>query len=97
MKLIFYSDLRRTGNQLCAFFAKFARLKDILINQKWTYDIPGFVSHQDIVDIITNKHIIEQGEMLNGKTRMDAENYYIQTGDMRKIEELIKLLKISKK
>ena len=31
MKLIFYSDLRRADNQLCAFFAKFARLKDILI------------------------------------------------------------------
>ena len=72
-------------------------LKDILINQKWTYDIPGFVSHKDIREVITNKHIIKQGEMLNGKTRMDAENYYIQTGDMRKIEELIKLLKISKK
>ena len=26
--------------------------------------------------------------MLNGSTPMDAENYYIQTGDMRPMEEL---------
>lgn len=34
--------------------------------------------------------------MLNGKTRMDADNYYWQTGDMHRIAELLKLLKIPK-
>jgi hypothetical protein len=31
--------------------------------------------------------------MLNGKTRMDADNYYIQSGDMLPIKDIKKVLK----
>lgn len=65
----------------------------VIMNQEWKYDIPGFIRNQDLIYAITNKHIIKQGQMLNGKTKMDAENYYIQSGDMYDLEKLVDILK----
>lgn len=67
-------------------------LKKILVNQLWVMDIPGYVSVNDLKEIIKNKYIIPQNSLLNGKIKMDASNYYFQTGDLRSIEELIKEL-----
>ena len=36
--------------------------------------------------------IIKKGEFLNGRTKMDAENYYIQAGDMKDINELVNII-----
>ena len=36
--------------------------------------------------------IIKKGEFLNGRTKMDAENYYIQAGDMKDIKELVNII-----
>lgn len=70
--------------------------KDKLIKEirtkEWEYDIPGFITREDLMYAIRNNYIINQGDMLNGKTKMDAENYYVQAGDMYSIDELIKLL-----
>ena len=49
--------------------------------------------HDELLKIITDKYIIEKGEKLNGKTPMDAENYYVQSGDMKDIKQLINILK----
>lgn len=52
------------------------------------YDIPGFISHEDVKYIIDNNYLIEQGDMIGTKTKMDANNYYIQAGSMRALEGL---------
>lgn len=62
-------------------------------NDKWEYDMPGFITHQDFKNVIKQKLILPKSSFLNGKIRMDAENYYIQAGDLRKIDDLINLLK----
>ena len=49
------------------------------------YDIPGFVTRSDLLQIIEQQHIIKKGQLLNGKIPMDANNYYLQAGDMRSI------------
>lgn len=67
-------------------------LKSIILNESWQYDIPGFITRSDLLHIICNSFILPQGSLLNGKTKMDAENYYIQAGDMRDIENLTNLL-----
>jgi hypothetical protein len=67
-------------------------LESLILTQKWKYDIPGFVSKEELKFAITNKHIIKQGQMLNGRTVMDAENYYIQSGDMRPIKNIKEVL-----
>ena len=59
---------------------------------KWGFDIAGYITHDDLIHIINEKYILPQNSMLNGTVPMDAENYYVQAGDMRKPEELITLL-----
>ena len=62
-------------------------------NDKWEFDIPGFITNQDLKEVIKQKLILPKSSLLNGKVRMDAENYYIQSGELRKIDELVNLLK----
>ena len=67
---------------------------DRILNQEsWYYDIAGWISHAEFVSIIRDKNIIPQNALLNGKIPMDAENYYVQSGDMHPIEDLCKTLK----
>ena len=66
-----------------------ATLKKIIMAESWTFDIPGYVTREDLVQIINEGFILPRGSMLNGKTPMDASNYYIQSGDMRSLESFI--------
>lgn len=67
--------------------------KNIILKEKWSFDIPGYITHEDLVEAINQPLILPQGALLQGSTPMDAENYYIQSGDMRTIEALINILK----
>lgn len=62
-------------------------LKNLVAHQKWSYDYVGYITNGDLRQIIKDKHIIPQGALLNGSTPMDAENYYVQAGDMRKLAD----------
>tara|TARA_B100000795_G_scaffold93635_1_gene68528 strand:- start:8212 stop:8898 length:687 start_codon:yes stop_codon:yes gene_type:complete len=50
------------------------------------YDIPGFITRSDLLQIIQKKHIIKKNQLLNGRIPMDANNYYVQAGDLRDIK-----------
>ena len=62
-------------------------LWDLFENNDWSFDIPGFISNEELCFLIKEGFIIYRGDYLNGKTRMDATNYYCQTGDMHNINE----------
>jgi len=68
-------------------------LADIILNITWEFDIAGFISNEDFVMLIDEKYVLPQDALLNGKKRMDAENYYVQAGDMRSNREMIERLK----
>ena len=53
-----------------------------------TYDIPGFIERKEFREIIINRQIVKKSSLLNGKMPLDAENYYIQSGDLTEIELL---------
>mgnify|MGYP000864905573 CR=1 FL=1 len=72
------------------YFKEF--LKHLILNEKWQYDIPGFITLEDLKNIIQDKLIIEKGSKLNKNTKMDASNYYVQSGDLRNIESLGKMI-----
>lgn len=61
-------------------------LKSKILSLTWEYDIPGFITKDDLKYAINNNYIIKQGEKLNGKVKMDADNYYIQAGDMKSLD-----------
>lgn len=56
----------------------------------WAFDIPGYLTHDDLKYLINNKFIINRGDLLNGRTKMDAQNYYCHIADMRNILDLEK-------
>lgn len=60
------------------------------MSESWTFDIPGYATREDLIQIINDGFILPRGSMLNGKMKMDASNYYIQTGDMRSLNNFIR-------
>ena len=82
---IFYSNSIDKDTQEKLFF----EIKNI----EWSYDIPGFITTKDLIDIINLKFIIYKNKFLNSlKVKIDANNYYIQSGDMRDISEISEYL-----
>jgi len=63
-------------------------ISDLFSNVKFEFDIPGFITNEDLVYLIKNNYIIRKGQYLNGKTKMDASNYYCQCSDMRTLKKL---------
>lgn len=73
------------------------KLKNIIVTQELSYDIPGFITRSTLITLIRRNFFIPQGALLNSeKTVMDADNYYIQTGDMSDIIRLVNCLKSKK-
>lgn len=70
-------------------------MENILSNLYWSYDIAGYITHQDLKSVIENRQFISKGARLNGKIPMDADNYYVQCGDMRKFSNIINKIKES--
>ena len=48
-------------------------------------EVVGYVKNQDIVQIIEEQYLLPQDAILNGSTKMDASDYYLQSGFFRKI------------
>lgn len=65
-------------------------LSNLIIGNKWTYDCPGYINHDELVYIIRNRFKLPKNSTLNGKTRMDADNYYIQSGDLNSIDKFLR-------
>ncbi len=69
------------------------KLWSIISSESWEYDIPGFVGNKELKGIIGSNNILPQNSMLNGKVSMDAENYYVQSGDLFPIGDIFKEIK----
>jgi hypothetical protein len=67
-------------------------LEDTILNKIWEYDIAGFITNADLVRLINKKYVLPKGSLLNGRIPMDAENYYVQAGDMRPNQLLVNRL-----
>lgn len=47
-------------------------------------EVVGYISNEDLVKIIEEDYTLPQNSILNGRTKMDASNYYIQSGFLEK-------------
>jgi hypothetical protein len=70
-------------------------LYKLIHSQIWEFDIPGFINQKDLVSIINQKHVLPQNSTLNSNTKIDADNYYCQSGDLRTLKELEEILKFN--
>jgi hypothetical protein len=68
-------------------------IEDLLFLNNWKFDIAGYCTNANVIETIANGCILHQNAMLNQYTKMDASNYYIQSGDMKSITDLVKELK----
>jgi len=66
------------------------KLREVIFNELWSYDVPGYISNNELKILIGKQQIIPQNALLNGKITMDAENYYEETGNLNDCRELIK-------
>lgn len=67
-------------------------LNKIITDENWYIDFGGYCTIQTIKYIINEKYILPQNSLLNGRTKMDANNFYIQCGDLKDIDDLIQNL-----
>lgn len=78
---LFYSDSTNRNS-----------LWDIINNNSWEFNSPGYITVEDLRYLINNNFILPQNSLLSGRTSMDAENYYCQSGDMHHLTQLFELL-----
>lgn len=69
------------------------QLKQSIESKTWRYDFAGYITLDELKSITSSsKNIIHKDTMLNGRTKMDAENFYIQSGDMHDCLELGRII-----
>lgn len=81
-------SIMRNNRLLYADEADYNILKDLIIKEQWSYDVPGYITRADLVEMINRNLVIHQGDRINSGAKMDASNYYIQAGDLRDINLL---------
>lgn len=64
-------------------------LRARIIDEVWEHDVAGWISHEEFQETIADQCVLPRGSMLNGKVRMDAENYYVQSGEMHSLEDFL--------
>ena len=67
-------------------------LENISAELDWMFDVPGWIGINDLRSIIKSGEYLEKGHMLNGRIKMDADNYYVQAGDLRNLGTLVERL-----
>lgn len=76
---MFYSD-----------YAEIQPLHECLSRYTWKANLAGYITRIELIeDIIDGDMVLPKNSILNGRTRMDAENYYVQAGDLHPMSELI--------
>lgn len=85
-------DILKKIDMLYSDKADKERLNKIISDKKWEYDIPGFITLEELRYIINNQYIIPQNVFLNESVKMDAENYYIQAGDLHPLKEFLSFI-----
>ena len=84
-------DLMKQHELLYSKNADREALSDIIIRNEWSYDIPGFITCNDLIEIIEDGHIIPAGSRFspngNSYTEIEAENYYVRAADMHRLNE----------
>lgn len=89
------AEIMKKNKYYYANEVNYDKLKKIVLHNDFSYDIPGFMTNNTLIHLIKNHYFIPQGAYLNilsDKNIMDADNYYIQSGDLADINELIQRL-----
>ena len=70
----------------------FERIKSVFEKQSFFADIPGYVTNSFLKEKIQEKQILPKGSILNGRIKMDAENFYILSSDFEEFKNVKQFL-----
>lgn len=90
------SSVLKKGSLLYSNDCNRAKLEQLIVRQKFSYDILGYMTKNGLIRLIRDNYFIPQGAYLNRiskNNRMEASNYYIQTGNLDPIADLTEILR----
>ena len=64
-----------------------------VVCKNWEIEITGYITNEDLIYLINNNYILPKNSILNNNTKIDAENYYVQSGDLKDLQILFSELK----
>ena len=67
------------------------RLREAVLETAWLFDIPGWIDSDDLRRIVGANQRIARGTTL-GRITLDADNYYVQAGELRPVGDLLREL-----
>jgi len=70
----------------------YERIKSLFEKLSFFADTPGYITSAFLKEKIQEKQILPKGSMLNGRIKMDAENYYILSVDFEEFNNIQKHL-----
>lgn len=68
---------------------KLESLRNRIVKMELEFDIPGVCSKKTIAYIVKRGYILKRGAFIGNNTIMDADNYYIQLGNMPSLGKLL--------
>lgn len=81
-------DLMKSKRWLYSDEMNRTELEELVKKENWCYDYAGYITYDEFLYIINNNYVLPKGAWLNGKTKMDAENYYVQAYNMKKLDKI---------
>jgi len=66
----------------------YERIKSLFEKLSFFADTPGYITSAFLKEKIQEKQILPKGSMLNGRIKMDAENYYILSVDFEEFNNI---------
>ena len=66
----------------------YERIKSLFEKLSFFADTPGYITSALLREKIQERQILPKGSMLNGRIKMDAENYYILSVDFEEFNNI---------
>ena len=85
-------SLFKQNRMLYANTLKFNEIEEVIFKNIFEADIRVYLENTDLIDVIRSKQILPKASILNGKIRMDAENFYVISEDFKNINQLYQLM-----
>jgi hypothetical protein len=66
----------------------FSAIEEKILQTEWEFNLVGFATKNDLEQIARDRQILPKNALLQKTTLMDADNYYIQAGDLHAVSRL---------
>lgn len=89
-------DLEKILKMQCKFYSTLTKeeIKALTDNYTVQFDLPGVATCDMLKQTILDNQVVHQNEYIGQSTKLQADNYYIQSGDLLPIEHFIKAIKL---